>query len=158
MTAFLVDCMKRNVPEDGQWQTKVLESNIMLGHFQVVDAIFQMDIWNQYNRQQIAARCEQKGFFQRALENFTDIKDIRRVVLNTQSLNPEWLVAYLGKIQADWAIICLQELLRHNRQNIQIVTNAAIQHHAKLGVPNCIKVFESASIFDGLYFFLGKNL
>ena len=29
MTAFLVECMKGNKPEDGPWQTKVLEFNLM---------------------------------------------------------------------------------------------------------------------------------
>ena len=29
MTAFLVECMKSNRPEDSAWQTKVLEFNLM---------------------------------------------------------------------------------------------------------------------------------
>ena len=30
MTAFLVDCMKNNKVEDGVWQTRVLEQNLMI--------------------------------------------------------------------------------------------------------------------------------
>jgi len=29
MTAFLVECMRLNRPEDGLWQTKVLEMNLI---------------------------------------------------------------------------------------------------------------------------------
>jgi clathrin heavy chain len=34
---------------------------------QVVDTILKLKIWNQYNKQKIAALCEQKGLYQRAL-------------------------------------------------------------------------------------------
>ncbi len=30
-----------------------------------------MKIWNLYNKPKIAALCEQKGMYQRALENYT---------------------------------------------------------------------------------------
>lgn len=46
MTAFLVDCMKNNKPEDGPWQTKVLECNLMMGANNVVDTILNMEMWN----------------------------------------------------------------------------------------------------------------
>ena len=45
MSAFLVDCMKANRPEDGPWQTKVLEWNI-LNEPNIVDAIFDITKWN----------------------------------------------------------------------------------------------------------------
>jgi len=50
MTAFLVECMKSNKPEDGPWQTKVLEYNLRAAP-QVADSILQLGQWNQYNRQ-----------------------------------------------------------------------------------------------------------
>jgi clathrin heavy chain len=90
MTAFLVECMKANRQEDSQWQTKALELNLM-GAPHVAEAILQMGIWNQYDRQKVANLCEQKGNLQRALENYTDLKDIKRVVLNTHMINHEWL-------------------------------------------------------------------
>jgi clathrin heavy chain len=53
LTAFLVDCMKGNRPEDGPWQTRVLEFNLQFAP-QVAETILQMDQWNQYNRPKIA--------------------------------------------------------------------------------------------------------
>lgn len=49
MSAFLVDCMKQNRPEDSLLQTKVLEWNI-INEPNIVDAIFDLTKWNQYNR------------------------------------------------------------------------------------------------------------
>lgn len=122
MTAFLVDCMVQNKPEDGIWQTKVLEYNLMTAP-QVAETILQMDKWNQYNRPKIASICEQKGLYQRALENYSDLKDIKRCVLNTHAINPEWLVYYLSKLQSDWCLACCSDMIRSNRQNVQIVVN-----------------------------------
>lgn len=62
MTAFLVDCMKENKPEDGVWQSRVLEQNLMMAP-QVAEAILQMGIWSQFDRQKIAQLCEQKMLF-----------------------------------------------------------------------------------------------
>jgi len=65
-TSLLFDCMRDNKPEDASYQTKVLEVNIMLAP-QIVESILQMKIWTLYNKPKIAALCEQKGLYQRAL-------------------------------------------------------------------------------------------
>lgn len=46
-------------------------------------------------------------------------------------------------------------MLKFNRQNIQIVVNVSIQHLAKLGAGNIVKMFESVGSFEGIFFFLG---
>ena len=67
-----------------------------------------MKIWKLYNKAKIAALCEQKGLYQRALENYTDIKDIKRVLLDSHALAPEFISEYLGKMEADQSIACMQ--------------------------------------------------
>lgn len=96
-TSFLFDCMRGNKQEDGPYQTKVLEVNIMIAP-QIVESILQMKIWSQYNKPKIAALCEQKGLYQRALENYTDMKDIKRVLLNSHALPPEFIADYLSRM------------------------------------------------------------
>lgn len=59
--------------------------------------------------------CERKQLFMRALENYNDIKDIKRVILNTQAIPAPWIVNFLGNTQPDWALACMSDLLRHNR-------------------------------------------
>ena len=156
LTGFLVETMKSNKSEDAQWQTKVLELNLM-GFPQVADAIFQMDVWKIYDRKRIGQLCEQKGMPQRALENYTDFQDIRRVILNfTVNLNQEWLVKYIGGLEAGMALNLLKDLLRQNRQNIQLAVQVGILNHEKLGDQNIIQAFESMGAFDGIYYFLGS--
>ena len=106
MTAFLVDCMKANKPEDGIWQTKVLETNLVAAP-QVADAILQMNQWSQFNRNKIAQLCEQKGLYQRALENYQDPKDIKRVILNTHGIDPTFLVNFLNRVDGALALQCM---------------------------------------------------
>lgn len=89
-TSLLFDCMRENKPEDANYQTKVLELNIMIAP-QIAESILQMKIWKLYNKPKIAALCEQKGLYQRALENYTDIKDIKRVLINSHALSPEFI-------------------------------------------------------------------
>lgn len=96
-TSLLFDCMRENRAEDANYQTKVLEVNIMIAP-QIAESIMQMKIWNLYNKPKIAALCEQKGMYQRALENYTDIKDIKRVLLNSHALPPDFISEYLGRM------------------------------------------------------------
>lgn len=114
-----------------------------------------MKIWKLYNKPKIAALCEQKGLYQRALENYTEIKDIKRVLLNSHALSPEFISDYLGKMESDQCLACMQEMLRFNRQNLQIVVNISVQNLQKLGAGNIVKMLESVGSFDGIFFFLG---
>ena len=159
LTAFLVECMRDNRPEDAGLQTKVLELNLMAAPH-VAETIFQMNIWSQFNKQKIALLCEQKGLPQRALENYTDIKDIRRCILNTNpaNINQEWLGNYLTRIQSDWTLQIMQDLLRQSRQNLSVCVQIAIANHTKLGTENVIKVFDGVSAYEGVFYFLGAIL
>ena len=115
-----------------------------------------MEKWNQFNRPKIAMLCEQKGLFQRSLENYSELKDIRRVVLNTHAIPPEWLISYFSKLQAEWILTCIGDLLRHNRQNLQLAVQVAAANYQKLDLQACLKVFEGVGSFDGIYYFLGS--
>lgn len=68
---------------------------------QIVESILQMKIWNLFNKAKIAALCEQKGMYQRALENYTETKDIKRVLLNSHALSPDFIAEYLGKMSPE---------------------------------------------------------
>lgn len=157
LISFCVECMKENKPEDGQWQTTVLEITLK-SNPTFAETIFQSGAWTQFNRQRIAPLCEAKGLLSRALECYTEVKDIKRIILNTQMFQFDFLVAYLSKLPAEDGVICLTELLRHNRQNLQLVVKVAQMNFEKLGVAPIVKLLESVSAFDGIYFFLGTIL
>lgn len=78
-TAFLLEALKGNRKEEGFLQTKLLEINFLGGMPQVADAILGNEMFTHYDRAYIGRLCEQFGLFQRALEHYSDIADIKRV-------------------------------------------------------------------------------
>lgn len=71
-TAFLLEALKNNRPDEGHLQTKVLEINLMSAP-NVADGIFKLNIFTQYDREKIAKMCEQVGLYGRALQNYTNM-------------------------------------------------------------------------------------
>jgi clathrin heavy chain len=63
-TAFLLDVLRENKPEQGHLQTRLLEMNLMSAP-QVADAILGNDMFSHYDKIRIAQLCENAGLFQR---------------------------------------------------------------------------------------------
>lgn len=111
ITSILLDHLKANRPEDSALQTKLLEVNLLHAP-QVAEALFQMDLFTHYDKHAVAALCEKAGLFERALENFSDMRDIRRILgVACGSLNTDWLANYLSKLSPRTKFDCLKELL-----------------------------------------------
>ena len=124
---------------------------------QVADAILGNQMFKHYDRAHIAQLCEQAGLLQRALEHYTDIYDIKRAIVHTHMLNPEWLVSYFGTLSVEDSIECLKAMLTHNiRQNLQICVQVATKYHEQLTTTALIDLFESFKSYEGLFFFLGS--
>jgi len=68
-TAFLLDALKDNRPDQGAQQTRLLEMNL-LNAPQVADAILGNEMFSHYDRPRIAQLCEKAGLFQRVLSYF----------------------------------------------------------------------------------------
>jgi clathrin heavy chain len=90
-TSFLLDALKNNRPEQGPLQTRLLEINLLHAP-QVADAILGNEMFTHYDRAVIAQLCEKAGLYQRALEHYIDLYDIKRTIVNTGSLNPEVII------------------------------------------------------------------
>ncbi|ORZ32352.1 clathrin D6 coat with Auxilin J-domain [Catenaria anguillulae PL171] len=154
-TAFLLDALKENKPEQADLQTRVIEMNLMHAP-QVADAILGNGMFSHYDKAHIAGLCEKAGLFQRALEHYTDIYDIKRTIVHTHLLNAEWVVGFFGKLSVEQSLECLKEMLTHNmRQNLQIVVQIAIKYSEQLGPNNLIAIFEQFKTNEGLYYYLG---
>lgn len=119
-TSFLLDALKNNRESEGYLQTRLLEMNLMSAP-QVADAILGNQMFTHYDRAHIAQLCEKAGLLQRALEHYTDLYDIKRAVVHTHLLNPEWLVNYFGSLSVQDSLECLKAMLQTNiRQNLQV--------------------------------------
>ncbi|KAH8049268.1 hypothetical protein JL720_15657 [Aureococcus anophagefferens] len=160
-TAFLLEALKGNKPEEGYLQTKLLEINLRGGSPQVADAILQNAMFTHYDRQYVAKLCEAAGLSQRALEHYTDVDDIKRSLLamcaNPQALNPEFVLSYLGSLSPEASLECLKELLARNmRGNMQIVTQVAAKYNEQIGAQPLVDLFESFKCYEGLFYYLGQ--
>lgn len=155
-TSLLLDVLKADTPEQSHLQTRVLEVNLLHAP-QVADAILGNNIFSQYDKPRIAELSEKSNLFQRALENYTDIKDIKRCIVHTTAIPADWLVDYFGKLSVDQSFACLKALMDHNMQaNIQIVVQVATKYSELLGSSSLIKMFEEYNAVEGLYFYLSS--
>lgn len=155
-TSFLLDALKNNRPAEGPLQTRLLEMNLMSAP-QVADAILGNQMFTHYDRAHIAQLCEKAGLLQRALEHYTDLYDIKRAVVHTHLLNPEWLVTYFGSLSVEDSVECLKAMLTANiRQNLQVCVQIASKYHEQLTTEALIELFESFKSYEGLFYFLGS--
>mmetsp|Transcript_20888 Transcript_20888/g.27094 ORF Transcript_20888/g.27094 Transcript_20888/m.27094 type:complete len:1733 (+) Transcript_20888:121-5319(+) len=160
-TAFLLEALKDNKPEEGYLQTKLLEINLRGGSPQVADAILQNNMFTHYDRQYVAKMCEAAGLAQRALEHYTDVEDIKRSLLamcqNQHNVNPEFVLSYFGSLSPEASLECLKELLSRNMHgNMQIVTQIAAKYNEQIGSQPLIDLFESFKGYEALYYYLGQ--
>ncbi|KAJ7224497.1 hypothetical protein GGX14DRAFT_425944 [Mycena pura] len=155
-TSFLLDALKDNRPEQGHLQTRLLEMNLVHAP-QVADAILGNEMFTHYDRPRIANLCEKAGLLQRALEHYQDLADIKRAIVHTAVLQPEWLINYFSNLTTEQSMACLQEMLKVNiRQNLQVVIQIATKYSDILGPVKLIEMFESFKSFEGLYYYLGS--
>ncbi|KAL2427165.1 putative clathrin heavy chain [Exophiala dermatitidis] len=155
-TAFLLDALKENRPDQGHLQTRLLEMNLINAP-QVADAILGNEMFSYYDKPRIARLCEQAGLLQRALENTDDPATIKRIIVQTDKLNPEWLQQYFGRMTVEQSLECLDEMLKVNiRQNLAPAIQIATKFSDLLGPNRLIALFEKHRTAEGLYYYLGS--
>lgn len=155
-TAFLLDALKDNKPEQGQMQTRLLEMNLVNAP-QVADAILSNEMFSYYDKARIAQLCENAQLYQRALENSEDSTVIKRNIVRTDKLNPEWLIGYFGHLNLEQSLDCMNEMLSVNiRQNLQAVVQIATKYSELLGPNRLVDLFEKYRTAEGLYYYLGS--
>lgn len=155
-TAFLLDALKENKPEHSHLQTRLLEMNLVNAP-QVADAILGNNMFSYYDKARITQLCENAQLYQRALENSDDPAAIKRNIVRTDKLNPEWLINYFGRMSLEQSLDCLNEMLKVNiRQNLQAVVQIATKYSDLLGPNRLVDLFEKYRTAEGLYYYLGS--
>ncbi|KKA30068.1 hypothetical protein TD95_003579 [Thielaviopsis punctulata] len=158
-TAFLLDALKDNSPEQGHLQTRLLEMNLVQAP-QVADAILGNDMFTHFDKARIATLCEQAGLLQRALELYEDPEAVKRVAVNiagTPNFNLDWLTTFFGKLSVEQSLSCLDAMMKHNiRQNLQAVVQVATKYSDLLGPVHLIDLFEKYKTAEGLFYYLGS--
>ncbi|TID27777.1 clathrin heavy chain [Venturia nashicola] len=155
-TAFLLDVLSGDLPEQANLQTKLLEMNL-LNAPQVADAILGNEMFHHYDKARIASLCENAGLLTRALEHNDDPTAIKRIIIQTDKLPEEWLINYFGQLTIDLSFDCLDEMLKSNiRQNLQSVIRISQKYSDLLGPMRIIALLEKYRTAEGLYYYLGS--
>ena len=115
-TAFLLEALKGNRPDEGHLQTKLFEINLMSAP-NVAEGIFQLNLFTHFDKERIGKMCEQVGLYTRALQNNTNVEDCKRVMLNSHAISKEVMIEFFGRLSEEDTLTCLEQLLRTNRQN-----------------------------------------
>jgi len=144
--------------EDALLQTRLLEINL-LATPQVADAIMESEEYkfSHYDRLKIAQLCERAQLYQRALEHYTDLQDIKRVLSNTHLINAEFLLEYFGRMTPENCLDCLRDLLKFSLvNNIRLVVEVAKKWSDYLTPSALISLFEEFKAFNGIFYYLGS--
>jgi len=157
-TSLLLEVLKENRAQDAALQTKLLEMNLISAPT-VADAILANNMFTHYDRARIGTLCEKAGLMQRALDHYTDINDIKRVLTNTTAFQPDFLVQYFSRLSVEDSLEVLKNLLRLNiRQNLQIVVQVCSKYSEQLGPAKVVELFELFKSYEGLFFYLGSQV
>ena len=160
-TTVMILALEKNKSEDAQLQTMLFEVTLSYAP-KIAEGIFQLNMFTYYDKQKIAKLCEQVDLLYYALINYSDIADIRRVIVNTQRLKKEQIIDFLGTLEPTNALVCMFDILKGatptNPLNMQIVLDAAIKNKDKIPISELIKLFTVAKNDRGLYYFLGQTL
>ena len=90
-------------------------------------------------------------FSHQALEHYSNVADIKRVIINTHAIPAEFLLNYFTRLAPEDALECLKEMMRVNlRVNMQIVVSVAVRYHEQLGTATVVKLFESFNNWEGM--------
>jgi hypothetical protein len=55
----------------------------------VADAILAQGALTHYDRPRVAMLCEKAGLYMRALTHYSELKDVKRVVVNSHAIDPQ---------------------------------------------------------------------
>lgn len=153
LTSFCLECLPDTV-ENGNWQTLVLELNLKKNPG-VVETIFQTGKWSHYDKKKIAGFCEAANLPLRALENYTDLKDIKRILVNNAlNIPPEYLKNFVSNTLPPEHIPAVLLDIVKNSRNVKLAVEISQNVYRKVGVKELVDVFEQANSWEGIFLLL----
>lgn len=103
----------------------------------------------------VGMMCERVGLFQHALENYTDLADIKRVITNSHLLNEEFVVRFFSELSPEDGLEVLEELIKNNpRANLKLCVRIAATYTTEMTPKKLIEIFKGVKIADALYYYL----
>merc|ERR1712232_703803 len=79
-------------------------------------------------------------------------------MLHAHTMTPEFLTGFFGRMPPETALECFHDLMRHNRNNLQVVVQIAIKYHEQIGASKIVEMFDTFGSNEGVFYFLGAIL
>ncbi|KII68857.1 Clathrin heavy chain 1 [Thelohanellus kitauei] len=147
---FMSRALTKNLPKHAKLQTEFLEKALELDP-QIAEKMIVKKILTHFDKKRIVKACESVGLIERSLELYSNIEDIKRMIILTDTIKLEWLVKYFGSLSVDHCLACLETLLKHNsNQNLSIAVKVAAEYHYLLGTNAIAKVFKDTKCSHGI--------
>jgi len=79
-------------------------------------------------------------------------------MLNTHAISEDQILDFFGKLGEEESLQCMYDMLKSNRQNVQLVAKVAVKYASKIDTKKSIEVLESFGTNEGLLYFLANVL
>lgn len=157
-TLFLQDVLTVNRSDQGALQTKLLEINLIGGSPEVAEVTLASKKYTYFDKLHIAQLCEKAGLAQRALELYTELADIKRVLLTQAAkLSPYTLPSNIRLVPPDQLLEVLSTVLKQDpAKNVRIIARIAVKFSDVFDVKDVIRLFEECKAHEGMFEFLGR--
>lgn len=86
------------------------------------------------------------------------MQDIKRVMLNTHAIPEEQIIEFFNRLSEEDSLQCMYDMLKSNRQNVQIVAKIAVKYNQKIDTKKSIEVLESFGTNEGMLYYLANVL
>lgn len=86
------------------------------------------------------------------------MNDIKRVMLNTHAIPEEQIIEFFNRLSEEDSLQCMYDMLKSNRQNVQIVAKIAVKYNQKIDTKKSIEVLESFGTNEGMLYYLANVL
>eukprot|EP00767_Chilomastix_cuspidata_P001586 gnl/Chilomastix_cuspidata/171.p1 GENE.gnl/Chilomastix_cuspidata/171~~gnl/Chilomastix_cuspidata/171.p1 ORF type:complete len:1855 (+),score=838.99 gnl/Chilomastix_cuspidata/171:43-5565(+) len=148
-----------------EYQTRVLEITLSSPNPEIANAMLDKGVLQHFDHDRVAKMCESSGLYERALSMYANIEDVKRCVVHTESISPEFFVEWSSQLTPEDAMIIYREMLANNRsqKTITLVGNSVIQAQKEHISPNEVmelmlsfgKNRSDNKIDEAMYYYLG---
>jgi clathrin heavy chain len=144
--------------EDSILQTKLLELSITETS-PITGEIVKFDNFTKYDKIYIARISEKAGLYQKALEHYKDINDVRRLIsiaVDSDKISHKFLITFFGMLTSKNGLSCLDDLLKlkQSEKTLQLIVQISKIHSDLLGPHKIVQLFEKYNSYSGMYLYL----
>lgn len=82
------------------------------------------------------------------------MSDIKRVMLNTHAIPEDQILQFFGRLSEEDSLQCMYDMLKSNRQNVNLVARVAAAYSDKIDPTKTIEVLETFGTNEGMLYYL----